>query len=161
MRPGIMVYFDIRPCLNRLTCEQKGLLFEAMLDYGESGIVPDFGQDVALAVAWDFIKPKIDRDTIRYQAQVLQKRYAAFVREVKKSGDTPPSFDEWRSSLADGQADKGYREESPDTGRYPTATTTTTPTTTTTATPTATLGVDESMEQKRTEILRLLKVGKE
>ena len=28
-KPGVMFYFDIRPCLKRLSTEEKGLLFEA------------------------------------------------------------------------------------------------------------------------------------
>ena len=48
-----MFYFDTRPCLRRLTIEEKGLLFEAVLDYGEHGVLPEF--DGALGVAWDFI----------------------------------------------------------------------------------------------------------
>lgn len=59
-KPGIMFYFDVRPCIKRLTLEEKGRLFEAILDYAEFGAVPDI--DGALGVAWDFIQPKIDRD---------------------------------------------------------------------------------------------------
>ena len=33
-QPGVMFYFEIRPCLGRLTPEEKGVLFEAILDYG-------------------------------------------------------------------------------------------------------------------------------
>lgn len=59
-RPGVMFYFDVRPCLKRLTDEDKGRLFEAILDFGEFGVIPDF--DGALGVAWDFIQPRIERE---------------------------------------------------------------------------------------------------
>ena len=78
-KPGVMFYFDIRPCLKRLSTEDKGLLFEAILDYAEHGTEPDF--DGAVGVAWDFIKHGVDRDSDRYGNQVLQKQYAAYVRE--------------------------------------------------------------------------------
>ena len=64
-RPGTMLYFDTRPCLKRLTNEQKGQLFEAILDYAEFSVAPDFGDDIALSVCWDFIRPRIDRDNER------------------------------------------------------------------------------------------------
>lgn len=128
-KPGVMFYFDVRPCLKRLNPEEKGLLFEAILEYGEHGTEPDF--DGAVGVAWDFIKPGIDRDSDRYGNQVLQKQYAAYVREAKKKGLTPLPFDDWKSF----SADERYRLISDDVERYPTTTstasTTTTPTTAT------------------------------
>lgn len=47
-KPGVMFYFDVRPCIRRLDVEDKGRLFEAILDYGELGVAPDF--DGALGV---------------------------------------------------------------------------------------------------------------
>ena len=115
-KPGVMFYFDIRPCLKRLNTEEKGQLFEAVLDYGESGREPDFGGMVG--VAWDFIKPSIDRDAGRYEKLVLQKQYAAYARETKKRDQTPVSFEEWK--LMDDN--ERYRLISDDTGRHPTPT---------------------------------------
>lgn len=125
-KPGVMFYFDIRPCLKRLSLEEKGLLFESVLDYAEHGIEPDL-EGVA-GVAWDFIKPGIDRDSDRYEGQILQKRYAAYTREAKKTGLIPVNFEEWKS-LSD---DEKHRLISDDTGRYPTTTSTSTSTTTST-----------------------------
>lgn len=126
-KPGVMFYFEVRPCLKRLNSEEKGLLFEAILEYGEHGSEPDF--DGAVGVAWDFIKPGIDRDTDRYGNQVLQKQYATYVREAKKKGFAPLSFDDWKL-LSDNER---YRLMSADVERYPTTTSTpsTTPTTAT------------------------------
>lgn len=113
-KPGVMFYFDIRPCIKRLTIEEKGKLFEAILDYGEFGTVPEVAG--ALGIAWDFIQPNLDRDTERYERQVEQKQYAAFVREVKKKGVAIPSIDTWRG-LSDIEK---QRLLSADIGRYPT-----------------------------------------
>lgn len=117
-KPGVMFYFDVRPCIKRLDINEKGRLFEAILDYGEFGIVPDL--DGALGVAWDFIQPKLDRDAGRYDKQVEQKQYAVFSREVRKNGSNPVSFDEWKS-LSDIERN---RLLSADTERYPTTTST-------------------------------------
>lgn len=119
-KPGVMFYFDVRPCIKRLSIEEKGRLFEAILDYGEFGIVPDL--DGALGVAWDFIQPKLDRDTGRYDKQVEQKQYAAYVREAKKRDQTPLSFSAWKA-IPDTER---HRVISGDIGRYPTTTPTTT-----------------------------------
>ncbi len=115
-KPGVMFYFDVRPCIKRLDTNEKGRLFEAILDYAEFGTVPDL--DGALGVAWDFIQPKLDRDAGRYDRQVEQKQYAVFAREVKKKGGTPIPFDEWKS-LTDTERN---RLLSADTGCYPTST---------------------------------------
>ena len=79
-KPGVMFYFDVRPCIKRLDAAEKGRLFEAILDYGEFGVVPEL--DGALGVAWDFIQPKLDRDSGRYDRQVEQRQYAVYVREA-------------------------------------------------------------------------------
>lgn len=80
-RPGIMFYFSTRPCLKRLCLEQKGQLFEAMLEYGEYGIIPEF--DGALGVAWDFVQQMIDRDGERYEKVSEVRRAAANARWKK------------------------------------------------------------------------------
>ena len=116
-KPGVMFYFDVRPCIKRLSINEKGRLFEAILDYGEFGIVPEL--EGALGVAWDFIQPKLDRDAGRYDKQVEQKQYAVYVREVKKNGGTPVSFDDWKAAFVS----NGDRLLSADAGRYPTTTT--------------------------------------
>lgn len=112
-KPGVMFYFNLRPCIKRLSIEEKGQLFEAILDYGELGVVPDV--DGALGVAWDFVQQHIDFDSAQYDRKVLQKRYAVFVREIKKSGGTPVSFEEW---LATTDIEK-EQVVSPDSERYP------------------------------------------
>lgn len=88
-RPGVMFYFDTRPCLKRLNNEQKGQLFEAILDYAEFSAVPDFGDDVGLSVAWDFIQPKIDRDNERYDQISKRRSEAAAKRWGTSSASTP------------------------------------------------------------------------
>ena len=88
-RPGTMLYFDTRPCLKRLNNEQKGQLFEAILDYAEFSVVPDFGDDIALSVCWDFIQPRIDRDSQRYE-QISKRRAEAAAKRWGASGAATP-----------------------------------------------------------------------
>ena len=127
-RPGVMFYFDVRPCIKRLTLEEKGQLFEAILDYAEFGRLPDL--DGVLGIAWDFIQPKIDRDAGQYGKKIEQRRYAVYVREAKKNNRTPLAFDEWQTVSDTAR----YREVSDDGSRYPTTTPTSTATPTSTTT---------------------------
>lgn len=73
-----MLYFSIRPALKRLSAEQKGQLFDAILDYGEGGVLPDF--DGVLGVCWDFIQPMIDRDAESYREKCDKARKAIETR---------------------------------------------------------------------------------
>lgn len=70
-QPGCMLYFDLRPSLKRLSLEEKGRLFEAILDFGEYGVIPEL--DGVLAIAWDFIQPRLEKDRERY-AEICEKR---------------------------------------------------------------------------------------
>ena len=122
-RPGVMFYFEIRPCIRRLSLEDKGQLFEAILDYAENGIEPEL--DGALGVAWDFIQPRIDLDSEQYELKVETSQYAAFSRERKKLGLEPIDRDEWRSMTdierhrAISSDESDTPETSGDIGRYP------------------------------------------
>lgn len=92
-QPGVMLYFEVRPCLERLSLEDQGQLFRAILDYGEYGIEPDF--QYMLGIAWDFIRPRLDRDRDRYADKLLKSRYAVYVREVRRSSENPLPYSQW------------------------------------------------------------------
>ena len=81
-RPGIMLYFSVRPALKRLNAEQKGQLFDAILDYGESGLLPDF--DGVLGVCWDFIQPMIDKDAEAYRGKCDKAKRAVETRWARE-----------------------------------------------------------------------------
>ena len=97
-QPGVMLYFDIRPCLTRLTMDEQGQLFRAILNYGEDGTAPDF--DYMLGIAWDFIKPRLERDRERYAETCRKKQHAAYVRECGRYGEVPLSFADWEAAGA-------------------------------------------------------------
>ena len=118
-KPGVMIYFDIRPGLKRLSKTERGELFDAILDYAEYGTDPNVSGMVGLA--WDLIKPKIDRDTCKYNEQVIKKQYAVYVREEKKKGRSPLKFDDWTAS----NNTSCYQLPSGDNSRYLTTSVTT------------------------------------
>ena len=129
-RPGIMLYFDILEPLRVLPDADKGRLLVAMLEYGQQGILPEF--DGMLALAWGFVKPKLDKDSEEYNRTILKRQYATFCRDRKKKGEPEISFDEWMMTIDD----QSYHMISHDIKWHPT-TTTTTSTNTTTSTTTA------------------------
>lgn len=139
-RPGIMLYFDILEPIKVLPDADKGRLLVAMLEYGQSGTVPEF--DGMLALAWGFVKPKIDKDAESYDDSVLQRRYAAFCKKRRKLNLPKIPFEEWiempeyeqeRRATSD---DELQRPVDFVASRYPTTTTTpaSTPNTSTTIT---------------------------
>lgn len=141
-RPGIMLYFDILEPIRVLPDSDKGRLLVAMLEYGQDGIEPKF--DGMLALAWGFVKPKIDRDNEEYKRSVLRRQYATVCRERKRKGEPEISFEEWvRTS---------NHHDSPlmtnDDQWYPTTTSTATTSTTTksTASTTAAVAVTETTD---------------
>ena len=121
-RPGIMLYFDILEPIRVLPDADKGRLLVAMLEYGQSGTVPEFTG--MLALAWGFVKPKLDKDSEEYNRTVLKRQYATFCRDRKKKGEPEIGFDEWLMAIDD----QSYQVISSDIKWHPT--TSTTPTTT-------------------------------
>ena len=94
-RPGIMLYFDILEPIRALPDSDKGRLLVAMLEYGQSGKVPQFNGELGLTLAWGFVKPKIDKDSEEYNKTVLKRQFATFCRDRKKKGEPDITFEEW------------------------------------------------------------------
>ena len=136
-RPGIMLYFDILEPIRVLPDSDKGRLLVAMLEYGQSGKVPVF--DGMLALAWGFVKPKLDRDDESYEEAKVQRRYAAFCKKRNTLNLPKIPFKEWlamdnneRQRMST-EGNGPLRAVDSVASRYPT-TTTTTPTITSTST---------------------------
>ena len=127
-RPGIMIYFDILGPIRVLPDADKGRLLVAMLEYGQTGKVPDF--DGMLALAWGFVRPKIDKDEEEYNLSVQRRQFATACRERKKKGLPEITFEEWVKSMIDCEHHNKTSMVTNDHQWYPT--TTTTPTTSTT-----------------------------
>ena len=99
-KPGVVVYFDMRPAMKRLTAAQKGILFEAIMDYADDGVLPEF-DDIALQIVWDFIQPRLDDDSEKYNATVNARKEAADKRWNKDSNDANASCADAKNANAD------------------------------------------------------------
>ena len=103
-RPGIMLYFDMLEPVRVLPDAEKGRLLVAMLEYGQNGKLPEF--QGMLALAWAFVKPKLDRDGQSYDNAKLQRKYAAFCRQRAARELPKIPFQQW--------LDEGQRHETGD-----------------------------------------------
>ena len=143
-RPGIMLYFDILEPIRVLPDADKGRLLVAMLEYGQSGTVPEF--EGMLALAWGFVKPKIDKDESEYNLSVLRRQYATVCRERKRKGEPEITFDEWLKANGDHDNQKASMVTN-DNQWYPTTSTTpSTPTNTSTSITTAAAATTSTTE---------------
>ena len=152
-RPGVLVYFETGKAIKGLDYETKGRLFEAILEYAEMGITPNF--DGVLSAIWPFVADKIDRDSVRYADIREKNRIKGLVSNFKRNYAPAHGIDpEDKEALA-----KYLAEQTPATvnnGRQqsttvdlwqpiqPTTTSTiaTTATSTTTSTAAATIAAD-------------------
>ena len=64
-KPGVMIYFTMRPS-RKLPMEDRLRLYDAMLDYGETGVVPEL--EGPLALLWDYFQPQLELDNARYES---------------------------------------------------------------------------------------------
>ncbi len=98
-RPGVMLYFDtINPALNRLSLEDRGRLFTDILNYAQTGEVPDYTG--MLGMAFDMIRPAIDRDGDTYEYKRLHGMYMAYCKDIKAQGKTPISEESYIEQLS-------------------------------------------------------------
>lgn len=141
-RPGIMLYFDILEPIKVLPDADKGRLLVAMLEYGQSGILPEF--DGILALAWGFVKPKLDRDGETYENAKVQRKYAAFCKRRTSMALPKVPFEEWLN-MTDNERERmittynePLRPVDSVASRYPTTSTTATASTTASTSTTAT-----------------------
>ena len=72
-KPGVMIYFTMRPS-RKLPVEDRLRLYDAMLDYAETGIVPEL--EGPLALLWDYFQPQLEADNARYESIRAKKAKA-------------------------------------------------------------------------------------
>ena len=83
---GFVVFYDYREHLELLTDEERGRLFMALFEYGETGEVPAL--EGVVRMAFSFMKTQMDRDAAKY-SQICQKR-----SEAGKQGGRPHKTDD-------------------------------------------------------------------
>lgn len=94
-KPGVMIYFELQPLLERLSDAEAGLLFRAILEYGATGNVPILQDN--LYILWPLIQMRLNTDDDRYRMIGQKRRYACYVRWTKHHGQEPMPFNDWLS----------------------------------------------------------------
>ena len=105
-KPGVMIYFELRAMLKLLPDEEKGKLFEAILEYGETGCIRELSD--TLRIVWPLIQNRLDSDSLRYNLVGLKRRYAAYVRWAKEHFEEPKSYADWISEKGYDICETGY-----------------------------------------------------
>ncbi len=124
-KPGVMIYFELLPAVQRMSDVARGQLFLAILSYAKDGIEPVL--DDNLMVIWAFMKPRIDADDAAYLSKQLHSKHAAYCKQHGKI-----DFDTWLATVCDRkQAVTGgndrERAVTGGNGRYPTTESTSAP----------------------------------
>lgn len=65
---SFLFYLDWRQHLEILTDAERGRLISALLDYAETGALPD-GMSGAAGMAFSFMRAQLDRDREKYEAR--------------------------------------------------------------------------------------------
>ena len=92
-KPGVMIYFEILEMLKRMSLEEAGTLFIAILEYGQSGAVPELPD--RLFIFWPLIQQRLDTDNARYREKAVQACYAADMRWAKERNQEVVPFSDW------------------------------------------------------------------
>lgn len=73
-KKSFVFYTEYREHLEMLPPEQIGELMLALIDYQETGEVPDLPKGSALAMCFSFIKKRMDKDNIKYEEKCERNR---------------------------------------------------------------------------------------
>ena len=80
---GFFTYFHLSPIIEKLSDQQAGRLYKALLRYGDTGELSDFSDDLACDMAYTLMKGEIDINVERYN-EICEKR-----SEAGKKGGRP------------------------------------------------------------------------
>jgi len=82
MKDSFVLYTSMLKSTKKLSLEQKGKLFEAIIEYQMTGETPEI-DDLAVDIYFDMIKNQMDIDNKKYK-ETLEKR-----RDAAKKGGRP------------------------------------------------------------------------
>lgn len=108
-KKSFVFYTEYREHLEMLPPEQIGELMLALIDYQETGEVPDLPKGSALAMCFSFIKKRMDKDNIKYEEKCERNRSngkkggrptnQTVVSETEENPNKPNGFSENRTVI--------------------------------------------------------------
>ena len=81
---GFFTYFHHAAVIHQLSDVCAGRVYKALLDYGDTGELPDFSGSETCAIVFTMLRTEIDYNFERYQQECENRRRAAERREAKK-----------------------------------------------------------------------------
>ena len=81
---GFFTYFHLCSVIDKLSDAQAGRLYKALMRYGDTGDIADFGGDLACDMAFTLMRGEIDVNFERYNEICENRRIAALEREERK-----------------------------------------------------------------------------
>ena len=118
-RPGIYLYRNDYELLCELEPEDRCRVLDGMMEYAQSGELPDFSGSRLATVVWKSIRPHLDHDASRYQKRVSDSEYAVCCREWDRNGLPRLSREEWETSRDITTDNDRYRSLTIVDGRLP------------------------------------------
>lgn len=108
-KKSFVFYTEYREHLEMLPPEQIGELMLALIDYQETGEVPDLPKGSALAMCFSFIKKRMDKDNIKYEEKCERNRFngkkggrptnQTVISETEENPNKPNGFSENRTVI--------------------------------------------------------------
>ncbi len=108
-KKSFVFYTEYREHLEMLPPEQIGELMLALIDYQETGEVPDLPKGSALAMCFSFIKKRMDKDNIKYEEKCERNRSngkkggrptnQTVISETEENPNKPNGFSENRTVI--------------------------------------------------------------
>ncbi len=81
---GFFTYFHLSTVIDKLSDAQAGRLYKALMRYGDTGEIADFGDDLACDMAFTLMRGEIDVNFERYNEMCENRSAAARERENRK-----------------------------------------------------------------------------
>ena len=92
-KPGVLIYFDIMGVVDKLSDQDAGILFRAILRYARDREVIELPD--RLVVLWPLVQCRLDYDDERYLNTAFKRKYGAYVRWCRQKGQPCKSYADW------------------------------------------------------------------
>ena len=66
-KSSVLIHYDSLVVLSRLSDEEAGKLFRAIISYSKDAVIPDFSESPVLAMAFDVLSMSTDRNAEKYE----------------------------------------------------------------------------------------------
>lgn len=101
-RPGVVVYFDMLPTLEKLSPEARASILMAALARGQDlsyeadfSNLGDMADRIRTETLWESYCPRVDSDGEGWRDGIIQRKYAGYKSGCARTGETPISYEDY------------------------------------------------------------------